>query len=161
MDKYDHWVFDKCQKEENEIGLNLSLLFNIKNFTSSACIRYYYKYKDRKYYSIDSSEFVWPYLENGIARKDNVYLTATVQKCTNNSVINRLFGECPPQKELDKYINKYIEIHFHFIDTQVNPLNYKNPIQKYLNTIISIIGTNYSFVENYIRFSPLKIKTNE
>jgi len=161
LDKYDHWVFDKCQKEENEIGLNLSLLFNIKNFTSSACIRYYYKYKDRKYYSIDSSEFVWPYLENGIARKDNVYLTATVQKCTNNSVINRLFGECPPQKELDKYINKYIEIHFHFIDTQVNPLNYKNPIQKYLNTIISIIGTNYSFVENYIRFSPLKIKTNE
>ena len=161
LDKYDHWVFDKCQNEENEIGLNLSLLFNINNFTNSACIRYYYKYKDRKYYSINSNEFIWPYLENGIDRKDNAFLTATVQKCTNNSVINRLFGECPPQKEIDEYINKYIAIYFHFIDTQINPLNYKNPIQKYLNTIISIIGTNYTFIENYIHFSPLKIKTNE
>ena len=161
LDKYDHWVFDKCQNEENEIGLNLSLLFNINNFTNSACIRYYYKYKDRKYYSINSNEFIWPYLENGIDRKNNAFLTATVQKCTNNSVINRLFGECPPQKEIDEYINKYIAIYFHFIDTQINPLNYKNPIQKYLNTIISIIGTNYTFIENYIHFSPLKIKTNE
>jgi len=161
LDKYDHWVFDKCQNEENEIGLNLSLLFNVNNFTNSACIRYYYNYKDRKYYSIESSQFIWPHLENGIARKDNVYLTAIVQKCTNNSVINRLFGECPPQKEIDEYINKYIAIYFHFIDTQINPLNYKNPIQKYLNTIISIIGTNYTFIENYIHFSPLKIRTNE
>jgi hypothetical protein len=161
LDKYDHWVFDKCQKEENELGLNLSLLFSINNFTNSACIRYYYKNTDKKYYSIESNEFVWPHLESGNTRKDNIYLTATVQKCTNNSVINSLFGECPPQKEIDEYINKYISIYFYFIDTQINPLNYKNPIQKYLNTIISIIGSNYTFVENYIHFSPLKLKTKE
>ena len=161
LDKYDHWVFDKCQKEENELGLNLSLLFSINNFTNSACIRYYYKNTDKKYYSIESNEFVWPHLESGNTRKDNIYLTTTVQKCTNNSVINSLFGECPPQKEIDEYINKYISIYFYFIDTQINPLNYKNPIQKYLNTIISIIGSNHTFVENYIHFSPLKLKTKE
>ena len=161
LDKYDHWVFDRCQRQDNENNLNLNLLINIDNFTNSACIRYYYKNQDRKYYSIEDKEFIWPYLEHGTARKDNVYLTATVQKCTNNSIINRLFGECPPQKEIDDYINKYIAIYFYFTDTQINPLNYKNPIKKYINTITSIIGTNYTFVENYIHFSPLKIKTNE
>jgi hypothetical protein len=137
------------------------LLINIDNFTNSACIRYYYKYQDKKYYSIEDKEFIWPYLEHGTARKDNVYLTATVQKCTNNSIINRLFGECPPQKEIDDYVNKYIAIYFYFTDTQINPFNYTNPIKKYINTITSIIGTNFTFVENYIHFSPLKIKTNE
>ena len=161
LDKYDHWVFDRCQKEENENNINLPLLINIDNFTNSACIRYYYKYQDKKYYSIEDKEFIWPYLNHGIARKDNIYLTATVQKCTNNSIINRLFGECPPQKVIDDYVNKYIAIYFYFIDTQINPFNYKNPIKKYINTITSIIGTNFTFVENYIHFSPLKIKTNE
>ena len=161
LDKYDHWVIDRCQKEENENNINRPLLNNIDNFTNSACIRYYYKYQDKKYYSIEDKEFIWPYLEHGIARKDNVFLTTTIQKCTNNSIINRLFGECPPQKEIDDYVNKYIAIYFYFTDTQIDPFNYKNPIKKYINTITSLIGTNYTFVENYIHFSPLKIKTNE
>jgi hypothetical protein len=98
-------------------------------------------------------------MEHGTARRNNIYLTTIVQKCTNNSVINNLFGDCPSEEELDKYINKYFAIYLYFTDTQIDPLNFKKPIQRYLNTITSGIGTVQTFVENYIHFSPVKVRT--
>jgi hypothetical protein len=51
--------------------------------------------------------FKWPYLEHGIAQRKNIYLTTIVQKCSNDSITNEIFGKCPPQKEIDDYLEKY------------------------------------------------------
>ena len=158
---YDHWVFDRCRKDIDDANVDKSLLANVDNFTNSACIRYYYNSKIRQYFPLGSKEFIWPYLEHGTASRNNVYLTTIVQKCNNDSVINNIFGKCPSQEEIDDYINKFIAIYLYFTDTQIDPLNYKNPIQSYLNTIISGIGTKQTFVENYIYFSPVQVRTKE
>ena len=76
---------------------------------------------------MEDKEFIWPLLEHGTARRNNVYLTTIVQKCTNNSA---LFGKCPSQEEIDAYINKFFEIYLYFTDTQIDPLNYKKQIQR-------------------------------
>ena len=158
---YDHWVFDKCRKNIDDKDIDQSLLSNVDNFTNSVCIRYYYNSKIRQYFPLEDKEFIWPNLEHGAARRNNVYLTTIVQKCSNNSVINKIFGNCPSQNEIDKYINRFFAIYLYFTDIQIDPLNYKKPIQKYLNTITSGIGTKQTFVENYIQFSPLQIRTKE
>ena len=158
---YDHWVFDKCRKDIDDKDIEPSLLENVDNFTNSVCIRYYYNSKTRQYFPLGDKEFIWPHLEHGTARRNNVYLTTIVQKCTNNSVINKIFGDCPSQKEIDDYINKYFAIYLYFTDTQIDPLDYLRPVQRYLNTITSGIGTKQTFVENYIHFSPVQIRTKE
>ena len=159
LDLYDHWVFDTCRKDIDNKGLESHLFDNVDNFTNGVCIRYYYNSKERKYYSLEEESFHWPYLEHGIAQKNNIYLTTIIEKCSNDSIINELFGPCPTQKEIDNYISKYFAIYLYFSDTQVDPTNYTKPVQKYLQVISTGIGTSNSFIENYIYFSPVKVQT--
>ena len=111
------------------------------------------------YYPLYDEGFSWPHLEHGIAQRNNIYLTTIIQKCSNYSVINSLFGQCSSQKEIDEYLNKYFGIYLYFTDIQVDPTNYTNPLQKYLKVINTEIGTPQTFAENYIHFSPAVIRT--
>ena len=158
---YDHWVFDTCRKGIDDRDLDENLFVNVVNFTNAVCIRHYYNSTEQKYYSLEEDGFFWPYLEHGISQRDNVYLMTIVQKCSNDSVINNLFGKCPSQIEIDNYVSQYFGIYLYFTDTQVDPTNYKMPIQKYLQTISTGIGTSQTYVESYIHYSPLKVRTNE
>ena len=103
--------------------------------------------------------FFWPHLEHGISQRNNIYLTTIIQKCTNDSVMNKIFGQCPSQKEIDDYVSRYFGIYLYFTDTQVDPSNYTMPVQKYLQTISTGIGTPQTFVESYIHYSPLRVRT--
>ena len=158
LDLYDHWVFDSCRNIDNK-NLEYYLFQNIENFTNGVCIRHYYNSTEKKYYSLGEKGFFWPYLEHGISQRNNIYLTTILQTCSNESIINKILGECPPQKEIDNYINKYFAIYLYFTDVQVDPTNYTKPIQNYLQVITTGIGTPQNFIENYIFFSPLRIKT--
>ena len=159
LDLYDHWVFDECQKKIIDKDLEPFLFDNIENFTNGVCIRYYYNSTERKYYGLEDKDFLWPHLEHGIAQKNNIYLTTIIQKCSNDSIINEIFGKCPSQKDIDDYLNKYFGIYFYFTDVQVDPTNYTNPAQKYLQVISTGIGNSNNFVESYIHFSPLRVRT--
>ncbi len=161
LELYDHWVFDSCRKDVDDKGLEPSLFENVVNFTNAVCIRHFYNSSEKKYYSLGEEGFFWPYLEHGIAQRNNIYLTTIVQKCTNDSIINKLLGNCPSQKEIDQYVSQYFGIYLYFTDTQVDPTNYTMPIQKYLQTISTGIGTNQTYVESYIHYSPIRVRTNE
>ena len=158
---YDHWVFDTCRKDIDNKGLDPSLFEHVDNFTNAVCIRHFYNSTEKKYYSLGEEGFFWPYLEHGTAQKNNLYLMTIIQKCTNDSIINKLFGNCPSQMEIDAYLSQYFGIYLYFTDTQVDPFNYSKPVQKYLNTISSVIGTNQKYHESYIHYSPVKIKTKK
>ena len=160
LDLYDHWVFDTCQNNDKK-DLDPSLFSNVVNFTNSACIRYYYNSTEKKYYSFGDKNFFWPHLKYGTSQKNNIHLTTIVQKCNNFSSIKELFGDCPPQKEIDEYLSKYLEIYLYFTDIQVDPTNYKYPLQKYLQVINTKIRSTQLFEENHIYYSPLKIRTRE
>ena len=160
LDLYDHWVFDTCSEGIDNKGLESYLFDNIENFTNGVCIRYYYNSSEKKYYNLGHEKFSWPYLEHGISQKKNIYLTTIVQKCSNDSIINQIFGQCPSQKDIDDYISKYFGIYLYFTDVQVDPANYTNPVQKYFQVISTGIGNSNNFVESYLHFSPLRVKTN-
>ena len=129
LDLYDHWVFDNCRKNIDDKDLEPYLLENIENFTNGVCIRYYYNSTERKYYSLEDKSFQWPHLQHGISQKNNIYLTTIIQKCSNDSIINEILGQCLSQKEIDEYLMKYFAIYLYFKDTQVDPTNYTMPIQ--------------------------------
>ena len=155
----DHWLFDSCRKDIDDKDLEPSLFENVENFTNGVCIRHYYNSLEKKYYSFGTKGFKWPYLEHGISQRNNIYLTTIVQKCSNNSIINQILGKCHSQKEIDDYLSKYLAIYLYFTDTQVDPTNYEKPITKYLQVVSTGIGTSQTYVESYIHFSPLRIKT--
>ena len=161
LDKIDHWVYDSCIDGVDNKNLDSNLLENINNFNNSACLRYYYSSSEDKYYLIDSNNFKWPFLAHGIAQKNNVFVHTSIQKCTNDSVINKIFGQCPKQIEIDDYVSKLAAIFLYLVDNQVDPTNYKNPIQQYMQSITSGIGSNKDFEENYIFYSPLRVRTIE
>jgi len=159
LDLYDHWVFDTCRKNIDDKDLEPYLLGNIENFTNGVCIRYYYNSTERKYYSLEDKGFHWPHLQHGIFQKNNIYLTTTIQKCSNDSIINEILGQCASQREIDEYLLKYYAIYLYFIDTQVDLTNYTMPLQKYLQVISTSIGHKKTYAESFIYFSPLRIKT--
>ena len=159
LDLFDHWVFDTCRKNIDDKDLEPYLLENIENFTNGVCIRYYYNSTERKYHSLEEKSFHWPHLQHGISQKNNIYLTTIIQKCSNDSIINEILGQCPSQREIDEYLIKYFAIYLYFIDTHVDPTNYTMPIQKYLQVIPTNIGNNKTYAESFIYFSPLRIKT--
>ena len=161
LDKIDHWVYDSCIDGVDNKDLDSNLLQNINNFNNSACLRYYYSSSEDKYYLPDSNKFKWPFLAHGTAQKNNIFLHTTIQKCTNDSVINKVFGQCPTQIEIDEYVSKLQAIFLYLVDNQVDPTNYKNPIQQYIQSITSGIGSIKDYEENYIFYSPLKVKTKE
>ena len=144
LDLYDHWVFDTCRKDIDDKDLEPYLFDNIENFTNGVCIRYYFNSTEEKYYSVEEKGFSWPYLEHGTSQRKNIYLTTIIQKCSNDSIINKIFGMCPPQKEIDDYLSKYFAIYLYFTDMQVDPTNYNSQ----------------TFVENYLHFSPLRLRTD-
>ena len=159
LHNYDHWVFEECREGIDNKELNEELFKNIVNFTNSACIRYYYNSQKDKYYAIEDEEFIWPHLEHGISRRDNVFLTTMVEKCTNNSVLNRLLGDCASTESIEKYIKKYFGFYMYLLDNSVDPNNYKNPIQSYFHVISTGIGNSQIFFENYLHFSPVRMRT--
>ena len=161
LDLYDHWVFDLCENNIDNKNFNKKLFENIVNFTNAVCIKYYYNSSLKKYFSLEEEGFIWPHLEHGIAHRNNIYLSTYVQKCKNNSVINNILGNCSSQEEIDAYVNRYNFLYLYFTDTQIDPTNYKIPIQQYFQTITTIIGNNKTYIESFIHYSPIKLKTSE
>ena len=161
LDLYDHWIFDLCEKNVDDKNLDQKLFENIVNFTNAVCIKYYYNSTLKKYFYLDEEGFTWPHLEHGMAHRNNIYLTTSVQMCKNNSIMNNILGNCGPQEEIDKYLNKYKFLYLHFTNTQIDPTNYNIPIQQYFQTITTSIGNEINLIENYIYYSPLKLKTYE
>ena len=159
LDLYDHWVFDNCRKGIDDKDLEPYLFENVENFTNGVCIRYYFNSSERKYYSLEEKGFSWPYLEHGTSHRNNIYLTTIVQKCSNDSIINEIFGKCPNQKEIDNYVSKYFSIYLYFTDMLVDPSNYTMPVTKFLQAVSTRIGTPQTFVESYLYFSPLRVRT--
>ena len=157
--KYDHWVFDQCREGIDNKDINKELFANIVNFTNSACIKYYYNSQKKSYYSLEDNEFIWPHLEHGTSRRDNVFLTTLFEKCSNNSVITTILGNCDSNESIEEYINKYFAFYMYLLDNSVDPTNYTNPFQNYFQIISSGIGNSQTFVENYIHFAPVRIRT--
>ena len=159
LEDIDHWVFDECREGIDNKDINKDLFLNIANFTNSACIRFYYNINKKQYFSLGDEEFKWPFLEHGSSRKDNIFLKTQIEKCRNDSIITKALGECSSEESIEEYISKYDGFFMYLLDNSVDPTNYTNPFQQYFQIITSKISKSLTFVENYINFSPVRVRT--
>ena len=159
LHNYDHWVFGQCREGIDNKDINKELSQNIINFTNSACIRYYYNSKNQNYYSLGDNGFIWPHLEHGTSHRENVYLTTLFEKCSNNSILTTILGDCASKESIEEYVKKYISLYMYLLDRSVDPTNYTNPFQNNYQIINTNIGNSKTFVENYIHFAPVRMRT--
>ena len=160
LQETNHWVYDLCEENIDNEKLNKKLFDKIDNFTNSACIKYYYDSKLKKYYNKTNKNFIFPFIEHGNSRKDNTLLGIIIEKCNNNSILNELLGPCGSEKEIKNYLQNFVAFYFSFIDNQVDPTNFKNPIQKYFNSFSGRLS-DITYPVNNINFNPLLVKTDK
>ena len=156
---FDHWVFEDCREGMDNKYINKDLFENVVNFTNAACLRYYYSSSKKKYYSLEENGFIWPNLEHGISRRDNIFLTTIIEKCNNNSVLNKLLGDCASSESIEEYINKYFGFYMYLLDNTIDSTNFTNPLKNYFQVLPIGIGNFQNFTENYLYFAPVRIRT--
>ena len=159
LHNYDHWVFDDCREGIDNKYINKDLFENVVNFTNAACIRYYYNSSKQKYYSLEENGFIWPHLEHGISRRDNIFLTTIIEKCNNNSVLNQLLGDCASNESIEEYINRNFGFYMYLLDNSIDSTNFTNPLKNYFQVLHVGKGKFQNFIENYLYFAPVRIRT--
>jgi len=139
-------------------------LINNNFFGKSACIKKYFDSEEKKYYNKNESKFKWPVIAHGSNNFNNQFYSIYMGKCKED-ILKLILGDghhCKNDSEIDEYFNGEGSkvLNFYFVDNNVNILNYKNPLSKYINKIDNKIYQNQYPINN-INFNPLTIKTNK
>ena len=153
LSESEHWVYDSCQEGIDNKNMSKELFENI-SFESGYCLRYYYNYDNKKYYSIgDTENFKYPYLTNlGIK---NVYTIGTIiEKCNNDSVLTQLFGPCGTEEEIQKYLKSNNGILINVLTNEIRPGVYNQQIYNFIYGISNSLKKNV-IIENELDFTPL------
>jgi hypothetical protein len=125
----DHWVYDTCHQYANKDDMKYDYSF-------SSCIRYYYNSIHKKYYSIhDNENFKWPNLPDNLTDIDNAFFTIFIEKCSNQSILNDIMGECYPEEKINEYLLYFNNIFISFINNKIEIKDQKNPIKAYSHRI--------------------------
>ena len=125
----DHWVYDTCHQYANKDDMKYDYSF-------SSCIRYYYNSIHKKYYSIhDNENFKWPNIPDNLTDIDNAFYTTFIEKCSNQSVLNDIMGECYPEEKINEYLLYFNNIFISFINNKIEIKDQKNPIKAYSHRI--------------------------
>ena len=144
----DHWVYDTCHNYVLEEDVQYDYSF-------SSCIKYYYNSIDKKYYSInDNANFKWPYIKENVTnfQKNGIFATF-VEKCTNNSALNEIFGECYPEERINQYLSYFNNIFISFVNNKIEVKNKENKIKNYSQKLYDYILDN----KNYFYAHELKL----
>ena len=160
LNKTEHWVYDKC---ENIINKNLfsDITKIIENYTKPICLRFYYNPKEQLYYQIGFDGFIFPDLETNLVTEKRYIYKIIVEKCLNSSVFNSEFHiSCNNDNEINQYLDENNDIFIYFSNNQIILNDYKNPYEKYFESISSAVQ-NMAYFENDIIFSPIQIINNK
>ena len=160
LEYVNHWIYGNCNSDDIK-GINYLINYNF--FEQSACIKKYFDSKEKKYYNKGESKFKWPVIAHGNNNPNNQFYNIYMRKC-NEDILNLILGEghhCKNDSEIDEYfISKGAKVlNFYFVDNNVNILNYKNPLSKYIYKIESTIYQNQYSINN-LNFNPLSIETS-
>ena len=163
LENNEHWIYDSCRKGLDDTFILRDVFMDNEDendFINGACLRYYYNNNDKTYYSIeDKINFKFPVLTQK-TKNNTTYLNTIIEKCSNNSISNKVLGNCAKVTEIEEYLNIYKGIYLNFLEYQVNTYNYSKPIIQYINPIYTEISNFYSsYIQiNNINLSPFNIK---
>ena len=152
LEYVNHWIYGKCNSDDIE-GINY--LINNNFFEKSACIKKYFDSKEKKYYSKGESKFKWPVIAHGTNNPNNQFYSIYMGKCKEDK-LNLILGEgyhCKNDSEMDEFFkSKGAKVlSFYFVENNVNILDYKNSLSKYIYKLESTIYIfSFSFRNKYI-----------
>ena len=149
LEDNDHWVYDTCHNYVNDDDIKYEYSF-------SSCIKYYYNSIEKKYYSIhDNINFKWPFLKDNKTDFDNAIFATFVEKCSNNSVLNNILGECYSDDKINEYFSNFNNIFISFINNKPQIHNIYEPVKIYSHQINDkIIDSSNSFYLHNLEFIP-------
>ena len=163
LENLEHWVYGKC----NEIKLETLNIDGEKknekiNNNSSICIKYYYNKKEKTYYqSNNTNKFKWPYLQHGTAHDNNILLGTVIEKCNNDSVTNKIFGNCKDENEINEYLKQFKYLHLKLLGNEIDLTNLHKPLKSFFYGIESNLNNENGYYSIFnIYFHPLFFKTN-
>ena len=159
LSKFDHWLYGYCNNDSDTEGIGY--LIKDKDFYNSACIKKYFSSSEQKYYDTSHPKFKWPILAHGTYNPYKKFYNVFVERCKEDT-IKDILGEgfhCSNDDEMDEMLALRGALHFYFIDSFVDVLNYKQPNTKYFNRVENGIDKdNYSI--NNLNINPATIITN-
>ena len=173
LNNYEHWLYDRCEKDDfinyENIIFNDEYIKTNNNITNAVCIRHYFNKTEKKYYSLNKNgvnqnnknNFIYPYLEHGISNNKNTLLSTIIEKCTNNSITNFVFGDCENEEYIENYLKDHNSAYIQILDHQVDLTNYNTPIQSYFMGISSFLAHSNGYEVKTINLSPLLVKSNQ
>lgn len=152
----NHWVYDLCDDSYDISSKTFSQLIDKKTFSNSACIKKYYNSKEKKYFEIGDSGFIWPVLEHGASHPNRTLYGIIIEKCQNDSLRNN----CNPIEKIDDYFRR-IAITLNFLDHYSDVLNYKEPFITYIYTVASGLTSGAKTIGlNNLNFNPSITRTH-
>ena len=150
----DHWVYDTCHSYVNRDDLKY-------DYSYSSCIKYYYNSIDKKYYSIhDTDNFKWPYLRDNINEiKNKTFFATFIEKCSNNSLLNEILGDCYPEEKINQYLSNFNNIFISFVNNKIDINDKEKKIKAYSHKIYdNLINNGHSFFSHELKFTPFNFE---
>ena len=159
LSKYDHWLYGYCNNDSDTEGIGY--LIKDKDFHNSACIKKYFSSSEQKYYGTSHPKFRWPIMAHGTYNPYKKFYNVFVERCKEET-IKDILGEgfhCSNEDEMDEMLALRGALHFYFIDSFIDVLNYNHPNTKFFNRVENGIDKdNYSI--NHLNLNPTTIITN-
>ena len=162
LENIEHWVYGECDYI-NSANLNIDEEKKYKEIkNNSLCIKYYYNITEKKYYQSNNiDKFKWPYLQHGIAHDNNIALGTIMEKCNNNSITNKIFGNCKSETEINTYLKEIKYLHLKLLDNEIDLTNLNHPLKSFFYGIKSSFNNEKEYYSIYnIYFNPLLFETN-
>ena len=154
LENTQHWVYDNCDPNDDSIQ-KYNNIIDKDIYAQSACIKKYYNEKDRRYYTIGESGFIWPTIEHGMSNPNRTFYGIIIEKCSNNS----LKSNCKNMEYINSYFQRYA-ISLNFIDRYVDVLNYEEPFSKYMNSVTDSLTEGSTSIVNNLNFNPSITRTH-
>ena len=157
ISKYSHYIYEKCNdKDAGDLLKNFNIQTKIY-FKYGYCLKKYYNNNTKTIHNINEKDIKFPYLQYGASNSNNIYYGIYIQKCQNHSQINN--NSCYDNETIEKYISNNLSAYnIQFIDSSINVLNYKKPIDYNYHRISNTLN-NISFTANHLNFHSVKIRT--
>ena len=149
----DHWVYDTCSSYVDDEDQKYDYSF-------SSCIKYYYNSKEKKYYSInDNSNFKYPFISQNQNNENNIFATF-IEKCTNNSVLNEVLGDCYPEEKIKEYLSIFNNVFLSFINNKFQIKQNNGHVKAYSHKIYDNISYSHRtfFYLHDLTFIPFNYK---
>ena len=162
LENIEHWVYGGCNgKDFEKLNIDEEIKYE-KMKNNSICIKYYYNNTEKKYYqSNNTNKFKWPYLQHGTAHENNIALGTIVEKCSNNSITNKIFGNCKVEDEINTYLKQFKYLDLKLLYNEIDLTNLHKPLKSFFYGIESSFNTKNEYYSIYnIYFHPLLFKSN-